>query len=206
MHNRLWWLLPLAFFGAVWLGGCGKSEEGKRQEAQAELAQGREQYNRNQLAEAETTLQRVAEKYPQTEQAKEAAAWLDAIPGKRENDLRLACYEVLGRLRDILDGYRAVYGNLPASFQEIDASDYFFDSDYLAGVVPADFTVYLVFRGRQGYQVWGVRQGEEHGYLYDSEPAGFRRFDDPAEVKKLESDATAVRIGNLIGIAGRAKS
>lgn len=179
-------LLPLL------LCACGHKEE----QAQTQLSQAEAVQAKGDLAKADALLQKVVASYPGTKAAAEASRRLQqvraALAPQREKTLQ----KLVLRFRDLIDGYRAMYGHTPASLQEIDKSGYFFDSKYIADVVPADCRVYLDL-GKSGYRVWAFQDQAPQGEMYDSANSRVEAAARQATLQNLSARGNARQLGNL---------
>lgn len=82
--------------------------------------------------------------------------------------VRDAAAKLLDSYQQVLAGYKAMYGHYPASVKELDQSDYFFDTDYLADLAGKDFQVYLwLAADGSTFKVWCLQTGKAQGYLVD---------------------------------------
>jgi hypothetical protein len=147
------------------LGGCGDFDEMKSEklynQAQTLLQQGQED-------EAEQVLNRLLATYPETQSFAPAELALKGIHQRREAREKLEFSKILNSYRDVLNGYRSFVGHYPASYSELDESEYFFDTDYLVEIVPEQFQTYLaLFPDQSGFSAWCLKEDLERGYYID---------------------------------------
>lgn len=135
--------------------------------------------------------------YPKSKAAVEAETGLRTIRLTLSRE-KAELTEALGSIRDVLEGFRSMYGHYPKALADLDNGEYFFDGQYLAGVVPRDAKVYLLFAGAPPYRVWAFKNGREQGLLLDATAAESRSAVRSEALVALESAGPAeVEIGAL---------
>ncbi|ALC15420.1 hypothetical protein DSOUD_0632 [Desulfuromonas soudanensis] len=125
------------------------------------------------LAGAIPLYEAVVADYPKSKAAVKAETGLRAIRltlAREKGELT----EALGSVRDVLEGFASMYGDYPKSLADLDNGEYFFDGSYLAGVVPGDARVYLLFAEAPPYRVWAFKNGREEGLSLDASAAETR--------------------------------
>jgi|GEM_PF-5328320 len=139
-------LLPILLFA------CTSAEE----KAQAEYTRIAAIEQAGDVDQALILYDRLALDSPNTPAAQQAIAAKKRILMTRESALRLEMADQVERFRLAFDGYRSMFGKLPVSVKEFDASGYFFDSEYLAEMVPAGYTTYLLL-DKNEFRLWPLR-------------------------------------------------
>lgn len=135
--------------------------------------------------------------YPKSKAAVEAETGLRAIRLTLSRE-KAELTEALGSVRDVLEGFASMYGHFPKTLADLDNGEYFFDGPYLAGVVPRDAKVYLLFAESPPYRVWAFKNGREEGLLLDATVAESRSAVRSEALAVLESAGPAeVEIGAL---------
>lgn len=165
------------------LAGCSDIDEmkSKRQliTAEALLQEGNE-------AQAEQTLNDLLARYPATQSAGSARSHLQRLQVKREMRERQAFGAILDSYQQVLNGYRALYSQYPASLATLDASDYFFDSSYLEEIIPEGYRVYLwLNENGSGYQAWCVANESPRGYAIDAQGSRLIPFESDKVLEKI---------------------
>lgn len=184
------------------LGGCSDFDEMKSSklfnQAERLLAAGEE-------ARAEELLTELLGKYPRTRVAQPAERRLQQLRHRRELQERRLFAGVLDSYRQVFTGYHSVYAAYPSSIEEFDGSDYFFDSDYLAGITTTGFHAYLWLTGdERGFRVWCVSDQKARGYAVDGASQELVPIDRRQTLAELERRfRVSTRKGNLFILAPR---
>lgn len=103
--------------------------------------------------------------YPDTEGAALAAKGKVRIVSQRDQALKKEMQDQIGRILLVLNGYQSMMGRLPASIADLDEGEYFFDSDYLAEVVPEGYTTYLVLSADAPPRIWPISADKEDVFV-----------------------------------------
>ncbi len=153
--------LLIVFLTLALLVGC--SDNANEKAAIQALADARA---REQIQPVDQTIklyQAIIDKYPETDQAKEAKLALEQAELRQQYVLfKHNGGAVLERVSTVLSGYRAFSGKLPASLQDLDAGDYMFDSKYLAEVLPEGAELYLALDPAKGEtRMWLQQTGQQ---------------------------------------------
>jgi hypothetical protein len=144
---------------------------------------------------------KLAQQYPETPAGKQATAALERIARMRDAAVGVEIAKQVERLRLTLDGYNSMFGKLPASSKELDASGYFFDSKYLGEIVPAGHTTYLLLDGKDGTRIWSTRQGVASAYVAGMSGA-LQRVEQKQVAREIADGYRQVeQIGNLVIVA-----
>lgn len=174
----------LLFPGLFFVGACSDFDEMKSQKL---YAQAQRQVEEGQRTEAEETLTRLLELYPDTQMALRAKGQLDQIRQQRISNERKKFSRVLDSYRQVFSGYYSVYAEYPKSISEFDTSGFFFDSQYLAEVAGENFQVYLwLTGGDEGFRAWCVDDESSRGYSVDGNSRGLTAFDRQETIASLE--------------------
>ena len=115
--------------------------------------------------QAMTLYNQIIADYPDTEAAALAAKGKVRIVSQRDQALKKAMQDQIGRILLVLNGYQSMMGRLPASIADLDEGDYFFDSDYLAEVVPEGYTTYLVLSADAPPRIWPISADKEDVFV-----------------------------------------
>ena len=149
---------------------------------------------------AEKLYQQVIDGYPNTKAATEAGARMQQIVEQvaYQRALEKQASEVFERLEMYLEGYRATFGKLPGSIEEIGTSGYMFGPDYLAEIVPEDLHVFMLVDAAKGtYMFWAAKQDSKLSVGRSSNENALRTLPSEELVAKFERLTDQTRTGNL---------
>lgn len=113
------------------------------------------------LDQADALYAKILADYPSTEGATLAEEAQQRIASKRSELLKKEMLDQIERILLIFNGYKSMFGHLPESPAELDGSEYFFDSAYLAELVPAGYTTYVVFGDSAPFGIWPIRDDKD---------------------------------------------
>lgn len=133
--------------------------------------------------------------YPKSQVAPQAQAALarlqQALEAERQAALartvKEASYQAVDSIVKVIDGYKAMFNRLPRKARDFDNAAFFFDTAYMAGTVPAGYTVYLALGGGGAYRIWSLKGEGDAGFVLDGK-TGF--FTEVARAQALEEMAT----------------
>jgi len=170
---------------ALALGGCGDSDEAnsKKLLSQAEglIQQGKE-------LQAEQLLTDLVARYPGTQSGATAGKQLDRMQRQRDLGERETISKVLESYQQVFRGYHAIYAEYPRSLTVLDQSEYFFDSDYLEGITPEGYQVYLWLNDDgSGFRLWCVSKKSARGYAVETLDSALVPFERDVRLKKLKA-------------------
>ncbi len=187
-------LLLMVVFG---LQGCGDSEK----KVQLELDRAQALQQSGEMIQAGDLFRDIVLKYPKTAVATEARSRLDELE-RAQTEARRNLVDTLESLVQVVEGYRSIYGQYPQALEDLDASGYFFDSAYMAGVVPESVTAYLVLDGEaQKFKVWAFDELMRFG-ISSSDEARLEDFSGGEAIEGLQAAyRPALRLGNLVSLA-----
>jgi len=192
------WALMLLTLCLLW--GCSDFDEMKGQklfnQAEAVMEDG-------DAAGAEALFADLVAKYPRTQAGEQAQVKLDELLKKRLLAERQIFHKVLDSYRQVLDGYRSLYSEYPATMEDLDTSDYFFDSGYLVEITPEEFDVYLwLASDNSSFRAWGIKNGLEHGFVIVPESRKLESFSRDELLASLGADYREVfKSGGLTVLA-----
>ena len=136
-------------------------------EAQAQLDAAYKVELAGELEKAVFQYEAVIDKYADTEAARSAADNIKRVKRYQERMLIQEVRRNLERVALVLDGYRSVAGQHPGSIEQLDNSQYMFDSDYVAEIPQEGFTYYLQFApAGSACVLYAQKSGEEQIVRY----------------------------------------
>lgn len=169
-------LIILCFLCLV-LTACGQSEK----KAQVIFDQAVQAEQKGDLVYAATRYQQVLAEFPKTKVAAQALIVLKelqqrqeaAIKKAQELSFRKAAYQSLASIVKVIDGYKAMFNQMPRKARDFDNDTFFFDTDYMAETVPPGATVYLALGSGGAYRLWSFPGEGADGYLLDGKSGAF---------------------------------
>jgi len=199
MSRKGFWITCLLAGMLVSLQACGNRETG----AELLLQQAGLAERAGETQRAENLYRQVVSDFPRTAAVARAHAGLIRLrqPRVAARNPADAFFESLTM---VLEGYRSLYGVYPRSADEIDASGYLFDSDYMAEQVPGSSEAYLVLGDQEGspYRIWLLSKEGGEGVALAG-PGGKPRPSAREELQSLLGGALieAGRVGALVFLA-----
>lgn len=192
MHKGYRWkkgvtVLLVAIAAAMMLlaAGCGNREKKAQSvydQAQASLAEGH-------LDLAEQGFRRLQQEFPKAKVTQKATEGLAHVEKLRQEAAYREAIDLLKRLADVVEGYRAFAGVRPSSLDDFDSGGYFFDSAYLADIVLEGYRARILFAaGETPLKIWLQKEGAEYGYLKEEGGRIIRRL--PAAQMGSEMDSS----------------
>lgn len=194
MRQRSLVFFVLALVFSLTIAGCGRQEK----EAKAELSKAVALEQGGNLVEAEALIQEILQRFPQTEAATQAKALAQKV-AVRKQEVSSELAGLLERMVQVVQGYKAMYGSYPVAIEDLDREDYFFDSGYLAEMIPAELDVYLLLDGSsEDYRFWVFNPQAQLGLTVQGGQADQELFSGAEAVATLASQYRAAdRIGQL---------
>ncbi len=112
----------------------------------------------------------LVEEYGGTQAAALAADYIERVIRYKERRQIDEVRRNLGRIALVMNGYREMLGTTPTSLDQLDNSDYMFDSDYIAEIPPEGYTYALRFEpAASTYTIFSVKDGAETAIVYDAQ-------------------------------------
>ena len=147
---------------------------------------------------AMTLYDKVIADYPDTEGAVLAAKRKLRILGTREQGLKKEMQDQVGRILLVLNGYQSMFSKLPASISDLDDGKYFFDSEYLAEVVPEGYTTYLALSD-ESPRIWPIRADKDSVYVSTDKAGSLQGMSKSDALQEIEAGYTeVVRKGGMV--------
>ncbi|RMH95210.1 MAG: hypothetical protein D6681_13270 [Calditrichaeota bacterium] len=158
----------------VALAACSNPED----EAGVRFNEARQAQRAGRPDRALTLFRQILADYPHTHVADTVRSELPELQrrvAEHEKELRRKARQAITSIIRVMDGYRSLYGHPPKAVDELDNSNYFFDSSYMAESVPENFQVFLAL-GAQGneYLVWSFPREVRFGVVYESRTGTFK--------------------------------
>ncbi len=195
MHQKVL-TCTLLFLIVLGLQGCGDSEK----KAQLELDRAQALQQTGEMIEAEELFRDIVLKYPKTAVDTTARLKLDEL-ARAQQAARKTLVDTLESLVQVFEGYRSLYGGYPQALEDLDTSGYFFDSAYMAEVVPEAVTVYLVLDGdAQRFLLWAFDENMHFGVSTTGVSHLENFFGNEAIENLLVAYRPVLRLGNLISL------
>jgi len=152
----------ILLLAVVSMTACSSTED----KAQTGYSQAVQVEKSGDLVKAESLYRQIVADFPATSGATRANERLVAIEQRRVAEQRTRSLTALSSVRRVIEGYEGMFDRFPASIEELDGGDYFFDSGYLAESVPENYEVYLALGiDPEGYRLWSFPQAAVSGYL-----------------------------------------
>lgn len=141
---------------------------------------------------------RIISDYPETEGAVLAEKGKMRIFEAREQELKKEMQDQVGRILLVLNGYQSMFGKLPESTSDLDDGKYFFDSDYLAEVVPEGYTTYLALSDTSP-RIWPVRADKDTVYASTDKNGSLQGMSKSDALQQIEAGyAETARKGEMV--------
>lgn len=137
--------------------------------------------------------------YPGTEGAALAEKGRLRVFEMKEKRLKAQVRDQVARLLLALNGYQSMYGAMPATISVLDESEYFFDSDYLAEMIPKPFTTYLVLSADSSPKIWSLHADKDSVYTSSDQQGSLQRMSKADALQEIEAGyAEVVKKGQMV--------
>lgn len=137
--------------------------------------------------------------YPGTEGAALAEKGILRIVDTRERAFKQAARDQVARILLALNGYQSMYGTLPASISALDDGEYFFDSEYLGGMIPKPYTTYLVLSADAPLRIWPFHSEKDAVYTSIDQKGSLKKMSKAEALQEIEAGYTEVaRKGQMV--------
>ena len=152
--------------------------------------------------------------YPKSQVAPQAQAALTRLQQILENErqaalartVKEASYQAVDSIVKVIDGYQAMFNRLPRKAKDFDNPAFFFDSAYMAGTVPAGYTVYLAPGSGGAYRIWSLKGEGDAGYVLDGKTGVFSEITRAQALEEIAANyAEEKRSGGLVFLQPQAR-
>lgn len=155
------------------LGACSNLED----KGQARYDEAIQLEKAGEVERAKGLYLQLIEEFPETNAADMATVQLEKIETRRTDLLRKELFAILESMQTIVVGYQGMVGRFPQGMADFDEGTYFFDSDYMLELLPADVTAWVALPGEPGaYRVWVQRAGADVAYWIGQGSTGVRQI------------------------------
>lgn len=130
--------------------------------------------------------------YPGTEGAALAEKGKLRIFAIQEKILKGEVRDQVARLLLALNGYQSMFGRMPVSIADLDDGEYFFDSDYLAEMIPAPYTTYLALSADESPRIWPMHADNDVVYASIDKQGSLQKMSTVEALQEIEAGYTEV--------------